>query len=102
MGNLITSAQGALTTGYGSALTKRVVSVQILRTLGIPARLNPSDRILEAWKDGTFVALEEYEGQSEVRQQDCCRAAGRKDMTHYFNKIWNDHKFDGTKYLTLV
>ena len=56
--NLITSAQGAFTTGYGSALTKRVVSVQILRTLGIPARLNPSGQILEVWKDGAFVALE--------------------------------------------
>lgn len=80
-GNLITSAQGALTTGYGSALTKRVVSVQILRTLGIPARLNPSDRILEVWKDGTFVALEEYEGQSEVRTAGIVvEQRGRKDM----------------------
>ena len=95
-GNLITSAQGALTTGYGSALTKRVVSVQILRTLGIPARLNPSDRILEVWKDGAFVALEEYEGQSEVRTAGIVvEQQEGKTWTYYQN--WTIAKFDGNE-----
>lgn len=99
-GNLITSAQGAFTTGYGSALTKRVVSVQILRTLGIPARLNPSDQILEVWKDGAFVALEEYEGQSEVRTAGIVvEQQEGKTWTYYQN--WPIAKFDGTKYQTL-
>ena len=99
-GNLITSAQGALTSGYGSELTKRVVSVQILRTLGIPSRLNPSDRMLEMWKDGAFVALEEREGQSEVRTAGIViEQQEGKTWTYYQN--WTIAKFDGTKYQTL-
>lgn len=81
-GNLITSAQGAFTTGYGSALTKRVVSVQILRTLGIPARLNPSDRILEVWKDGAFVALEEYEDRRKCGQQGLLSSSRKERHGH--------------------
>lgn len=99
-GNLITSAQGALTSGYGSERTRRVVSVQILRTLGIPSRLNPSDQILEVWKDGAFVALEEREGQSEVRTAGIIvEQQEGKTWTYYQN--WTLAKFDGTKYQTL-
>lgn len=48
-GNLVTSAQGALKSGYGSMATQRNVCIQILRTLGIPARLDPIEGLPEAW-----------------------------------------------------
>ena len=99
-GNLITSAQGAFTTGYGSELTKRVVSVQMLRTLGIPSRLNPSDRMLEVWKDGAFVALEECEGQSEVRTAGIIVEQQEGEVWTYYQN-WTIARFDGTKYRTL-
>ena len=57
-GNLITSAKGALLNGYGSNLTKKTVCVQILRTIGIPARLNPVDERAEYYTKGRFVPLE--------------------------------------------
>ena len=99
-GNLITSAQGAFTTGYGSELTKRVVSVQMLRTLGIPSRLNHSDRMLEVWKDGAFVALEECEGQSEVRTAGIIVEQQEGEVWTYYQN-WTIARFDGTKYRTL-
>ncbi len=48
-GNLIASARGALESGRGSRLTQEVVCVQILRTLGIPARLDPVEGVPEVW-----------------------------------------------------
>lgn len=63
-GNLITSAEGALTGGWGSVLTQKVVTVQILRTLGIAARLNPADGRPEIWRDGCFVTLEKESGRT--------------------------------------
>lgn len=81
-GNLITSAEGALESGYGSRHTREVVCVQILRTLGIPARLNPVEGIPEVWapgaaesgeKDaiseagGRFVPLEQHERSCRIR-----------------------------------
>ena len=99
-GNLITSAEGALTSGFGSLLTRRVVSVQILRTLGIPARLNPSDQILEIWKDGRFVALEEKEGQSGVRTAAICIQKQDKESWTYFQN-WTISRLEKKGYQTL-
>lgn len=98
-GNLITSAEGALTSGYGSLLTKRVVSVQILRTLGIPSRLNPSDHILEIWKDGTFVSLEEKEGQAVRTASIVLEKQEGKVWTYYQN--WTISRFGEKGYETL-
>lgn len=98
-GNLITSAEGALTSGYGSLLTKRVVSVQILRTLGIPSRLNPSDHILEIWKDGTFISLEEKEGQAVRTASISIEKQEGKVWTYYQN--WTIARLGEGGYQTL-
>lgn len=98
-GNLITSAEGALTSGYGSLLTKRVVSVQILRTLGIPSRLNPSDHILEIWKDGTFISLEEKDGQAVRTASIVLEKQEGKVWTYYQN--WTISRFGEKGYETL-
>lgn len=89
-GNLVTSAEGALESGSGSRLTRETVCVQILRTLGIPARLNPIEGMPEVWlpkdaslaedsgtrdhgtetvpvSEGRFVPLEQQERTCRIR-----------------------------------
>lgn len=95
--NLITSAKGALTSGYGSRLTKKVISVQILRTIGVPARLNPADEIPEFWKDGHFVPLE----QSGIKEAERTAAIvvhrqENKSWTYFQN--WTISRFEQDGY----
>lgn len=99
-GNLITSAKGALTSGYGSMLTQKVVSVQILRTLGIPARLNPEDNLLEIWRGGHFLALEERAETGKERTAGIivCEQEG-KAWTYFQN--WTIARFEENGYKTL-
>ncbi len=59
--SLISTAYGAFLTGYAGEKSKRVIFIQILRSLGIPARLNPVDGKMEAMFDGEFVAVKEEE-----------------------------------------
>lgn len=99
-GNLITSAKGALETGYGSKLTRRVVSVQILRTLGIPSRLNPADDILEVWKDGEFLSLEKVEDFSAQRTAAIVLKEQEGMVWTYFQN-WSLAKFEEDGYKTL-
>lgn len=66
-GSLVTSAEGALESGYGSRRTREVVCVQILRTLGIPARLDPMEGVPEVWVSGRFVPLEQHERTCRIR-----------------------------------
>ena len=56
--SLISTAYGAYWSGYASARSKRVIFIQILRSLGIPARLNPKDDSMEVYLNGEFVAIE--------------------------------------------
>lgn len=66
-GRVITSAEGALTTGYGNEMTAKVVCIQILRTLGVAAKFSFADFAVEAWKDGKFVTLEKREDNISER-----------------------------------
>lgn len=71
-GTLTASPRAALEGGYGSELTRRTVCVQLLRTLGIPARLSPEEGIPEVWEgpsgapaeEGRFVRLTEEKEQT--------------------------------------
>lgn len=56
---LLNNAPGALEFGYGNEMSARVVCVQVLRSIGVAARINHTDGLLEAWKDGAFVTLEQ-------------------------------------------
>lgn len=75
-GELVTSARSALESGFGSELTQRIICVQILRTLGIPARLSAADGMPEAWAEeapsGGFLPLgrENRTGEILVCQED--------------------------------
>lgn len=97
---LVTSAKGALTSGYGSVLTKKTVTVQILRTLGVPARLNPADGMLEAWKDGEFVALEKKVDTSAGRTSAIIVHESEEVEWKYFQN-WTIARFEAEGYNTL-
>ena len=56
--SLISTAYGAYWSGYAGARSKRVIFIQILRSLGIPARLNPKDDSMEVYLNGEFNAIE--------------------------------------------
>ena len=58
-GSLVISAIGAFTLGYASKKSKRIIFIQLLRSLGIPSRLNPNDRTMEVYINGGFAAIEE-------------------------------------------
>ena len=57
--SLISSAFGAFSIGYASEKSKRVIFIQLLRSLGVPSRLNPNDRRMEVYLDDGFIAIEE-------------------------------------------
>jgi transglutaminase-like putative cysteine protease len=56
-GQLITSATGCLKSGGGSRLSKEILCIRMLRHLGIPARMNPTDGTMEYYVKGEFVPL---------------------------------------------
>ena len=58
-GSLVSSAIGAFTLGYASKKSKRIIFIQLLRSLGLPSRLNPNDRTMEVYINGGFAAIEE-------------------------------------------
>ncbi|MBL4936171.1 hypothetical protein JK636_10410 [Clostridium sp. YIM B02515] len=52
--NLSASPVGALELGVGNELTMKIAFVAVLRTLGIPARIEKTDGSLEFYKNGTW------------------------------------------------
>lgn len=99
-GNLITSAEGALESGYGSLMTRKIVGVQILRSLGIPARLNPVDGILEQCTEEGFLPLETRKKESAERNASLI-VNRREGMTWTYFQNWTIARFDGKAYVTL-
>ena len=52
--NITTSPVGCLKLQRASERSKKILFVAICRTLGIPARLNPIDQMVEYYRNGTF------------------------------------------------
>lgn len=57
-GQIVTGPVGALTVKNASPLSQKILFVSICRALGIPARMNPVDRLAEYWRDGRFLPVE--------------------------------------------
>lgn len=52
-----------LVSGIGTERSQKVLFVAIARTLGIPARLNPDNKVMEYWVKDLFVpVLKQQEG----------------------------------------
>lgn len=56
---LVTSPEGCLKSGVGSIWSKAVLCVAIYRALGIAARINPMDKNVEIYQNGSFVSMQE-------------------------------------------
>ncbi len=100
-GALVTSAGEALRSGYGSEITREVVCVQILRTLGIPARLDPVEGMPEVWvqeegAEGRFVPMEHEERTCRVIIQ----KQGDVEWNYFGN--WTMARFEDGRYHTLM
>lgn len=93
-GGLITSAAGALRGKIASAHSKQVLCVQIYRTLGIPARLNPMDHVLEYYCDGEFHALGKKieKRDSTIVIVDDKDRKDKKELSYYLD--WSLSKYD--------
>lgn len=55
--SVYTVPAAALSLGIAEKNSRKVLFVAIARTLGIPARLNPTDTTLEYWENGRFVRV---------------------------------------------
>lgn len=99
-GNLITSPAGAMESGYASLLTRKVVGVQILRSLGIPARLNPVDGVPEQCTEQGFFPLETKKQENGKRSASLI-VNRREGMVWTYFQNWTIARFDGNAYVTL-
>lgn len=94
--SVITTPAGCLKTGIGSFLSKKILFVAIARTLGIPARLNPSDKSMEYMAEGEFVSV------LAQTQKNCTLVLEETDGTvwKYFQN-WSIAKMEEGRYVSL-
>lgn len=93
--DLVTLPLPCLTGGIGSRKSKEILFVAICRTLGIPARLNPVDRMPEYAKDGVFYKTEAEAKTAKLSldfEEGC-------EWTYMQN--WTLGKKDGGRYTSL-
>lgn len=94
--SVITTPAGCLRTGTGSFLSKKILFVAIARTLGIPARLNPSDRSMEYMENDIFVpVLEKTEKNCEV----ILRSGNHTEWKYFLN--WSIARMENGRYVSL-
>ena len=94
--SVITTPAGCLKTETGSFLSKKILFVATLRTLGIPARLNPHDRSMEYMLNGKFVSvLAKTEKNSTLILK-----AGENTQWKYFQN-WSIAKLENGRYVSL-
>lgn len=96
--SVITTPAGCLKTGIGSELSKKILFVAIARTLGVPARLNPSDRSME-YMDSE----EKFVPVLAKTEKTSCLVLKETDGTEWkYSQNWSIAKFEEGKYSTLV
>lgn len=81
--DLITSPMGCLRGGMGSEMSRKVLCVNLYRSLGIPARLNPLDDTVEYYRGEGFVAAGREE--AALAELVLCEDGSLKltDLEHY-------------------
>ena len=99
----ITSPEGVLRLKIGNSISKKVLFVAILRTLGIPAQLHRSDESIRYYDyvNDSFVALEDNGGQ---REEGILSLHSIKDMVPSYKQQWflNYKDLDGYRNLQLA
>lgn len=102
---LVTAPMGCLHIKAGSELSKKILFVAVNRTIGIPARLNPSDLSMEYYKGGHFLPVVSKTGKRGSLKLSSKEATvwvyfqnwslailkeGRYESLHLENLIWNN------------
>lgn len=122
--DLITSSLNCLKGGIGSRHSKKVLCVNLYRSLGIPARLNPFDGTVEYYDGENFTTAEDTKNRKDVVNSQEPDTGGKKcrlilceddttkhhpklsDWEHYslerfeecgFNRLWPHRKSDRIK-----
>lgn len=95
--SIFTVPAACLKLGIGSEPSKQVLFVAIARTLGIPARLNPTDHSMEYWKDGKFVPV------MQEKEKTCVLTLKEIDGTEWkYFQNWSLGKLEGKNYQSLA
>lgn len=85
-----------LVSGIGTERSQKVLFVAIARTLGIPARLNPDNKVMEYWVDNQFVpVLKQQEGGSVLTLKK------EADAVWNYYQNWTMGRLVGNEYVSL-
>ena len=94
--SVITTPTGCLKTETGSFLSKKILFVATLRTLGIPARLNPHDRSMEYMENGKFVPV------LAKTEKNCTLILKEDESTQWkYFQNWSIAKMENGRYVSL-
>jgi hypothetical protein len=96
-GQIITSAKGCLLSGVGSRLSKEILCIRSLRLLGIPARMNPIDGMMEYYEKGEFVPVE----KKQVYAKACVFFEGDGNVQWKYSQNWSIGKWSENGFQTL-
>ena len=85
-----------LVSGIGTERSKKVLFVAIARTLGIPARLNPDNKVMEYWVKDQFVSvLKQQEGGAVLTLKK------EADAVWNYYQNWTMGRLVGNEYVSL-
>lgn len=85
-----------LVSGIGTGRSQKVLFVAIARTLGIPARLNPDNKVMEYWVNSQFVpVLKQQEGGAVLTLK-----KETDDVWNYYQN-WTMGRLVGNEYVSL-
>ncbi len=85
-----------LVSGIGTQRSQKVLFVAIARTLGIPARLNPDNKVMEYWGNNQFVpVLKQQEGGAVLTLK-----KETDDVWNYYQN-WTMGRLVGNEYVSL-
>ena len=85
-----------LVSGIGTERSQKVLIVAVARTLGIPARLNPDNKVMEYWVKDQFVSvLKQQEGGAVLTLKK------EKDAVWNYYQNWTMGRLVGNEYVSL-
>ena len=85
-----------LVSGIGTQRSQKVLFVAIARTLGIPARLNPDNKVMEYWENNQFVpVLKQQEGGAVLTLRK------EADAVWNYYQNWTMGRLVGNEYVSL-
>ena len=85
-----------LVSGIGTERSQKVLFVAVARTLGIPARLNPDNKVMEYWVRNQFVpVLKQQEGGAVLTLKK------EKDAVWNYYQNWTMGRLVGNEYVSL-